>query len=424
MKKRKFLIPILLVMVTLCACACSGGKNPEAADSTGSTGTTAVSEPAPKLEIKDAKLRNEYRVKCFTENEDLGKQKKDKLGNIVVYKKAKYFGVLDKLYIDYTETDKNANEADYDYEAKTKKLYKDYNKNIRKVSDFRISDYNNGVCINEYVGKSNKVTIPETLGGKKVVKLGLRLSYDSEGNLEISSPFEEAEITELSLPASVREITKGSIENAGIENITVSEQNPYYRTENGALYTKNMECLLFIASIDVSDVFSVPEGVKAVYSGVVMDISIPESVLSFGEDVKKFSYNRMRSSDSFAEVPYQVCGMSSVSYNVSEGNKYYSSYEGALYNKNKTVLLGYPVNNQDVTFVVPSSVRIVDGGVSFGESDALKTIIFGKDIEKIYCDMLFPIIENVDPDITIKGYRGTAAEQIAKKNSYRFVALD
>jgi hypothetical protein len=155
-----------------------------------------------------------------------------------------------------------------------------------------------------------------------------------------------------------------------------------------------------------------------------MDISIPESVLSFGEDVKKFSYNRMRSSDSFAEVPYQVCGMSSVSYNVSEGNKYYSSYEGALYNKNKTVLLGYPVNNQDVTFVVPSSVRIVDGGVSFGESDALKTIIFGKDIEKIYCDMLFPIIENVDPDITIKGYRGTAAEQIAKKNSYRFVALD
>ncbi len=52
--------------------------------------------------------------------------------------------------------------------------------------------------------------------------------------------------------------------NSGIEEIIVDEENPYYTTVNGVMYTKDMKCLTAYPSAKPDSVFIVPEGPQSV----------------------------------------------------------------------------------------------------------------------------------------------------------------
>ena len=52
--------------------------------------------------------------------------------------------------------------------------------------------------------------------------------------------------------------------NSGIEEIIVDEENPYYTTVNGVMYTKDMKCLTAYPSAKPDPVFIVPEGPQSV----------------------------------------------------------------------------------------------------------------------------------------------------------------
>ncbi|MBQ7257738.1 MAG: leucine-rich repeat protein [Abditibacteriota bacterium] len=64
--------------------------------------------------------------------------------------------------------------------------------------------------------------------------------------------------------------------------------------------------------------------------------------------------------------------------NVDDDNPYYSSVEGVLYNKEKTILIRYPENKKDKTFIVPDSVTEIADKAFFSCNLIEKIIISDK----------------------------------------------
>lgn len=70
---------------------------------------------------------------------------------------------------------------------------------------------------------------------------------------------------------------------------------------------------------------------------------------------------------------------------VSEDNKYYTSVNGVLYNKDMTVLVAYPSGREKIDFIVPSTVKSIEhhgcfgkfGRVSFEEGSEIEYILSG-----------------------------------------------
>lgn len=174
-------------------------------------------------------------------------------------------------YKEYISDDKSGYE-DVPYFCTENHLYNNkkareyYKNNIRRSGNFLITDYENGICINRYYGDFystayDTITIPETIEGKPVVKLGGYvdgfdvLDMDNEvvgafgGNVNVT----------LEIPATVKYISSNSIEKSigiipkrdryifvDIFQFVVDDENPYYTSKNGALYTKDLKKLLWV----------------------------------------------------------------------------------------------------------------------------------------------------------------------------------
>jgi len=80
----------------------------------------------------------------------------------------------------------------------------EYNNKFYRLSvynpDFEVTDYKDGLCINRYLGNEEYVEIPEEIGGKPVLKLGL-FKYQREGGYSgstyeqyFSTPFINAKL--------------------------------------------------------------------------------------------------------------------------------------------------------------------------------------------------------------------------------------
>lgn len=80
-----------------------------------------------------------------------------------------------------------------------------------------------------------------------------------------------AEITSVLVPKSVRGIGDAAFGNMqNCTEIKVSENNPYYESEDGVLYTKGKKVLVAYPSGKKDETFQVPDGVKYIASGAFM----------------------------------------------------------------------------------------------------------------------------------------------------------
>ncbi len=120
------------------------------------------------------------------------------------------------------------------------------------------------------------------------------------------------------------------------------------------------------------------------------------------------------------------------SFNVNEKNLYYSSFDGFLYNKDKTKLLEIPDGKNVDSFTTPQTVKEVNvDGIS---TDAVKKLVLSENVEKVvgnlsceklidelvvlnkYCDFSKEMMySDRHSDILIKGYKGSTAENLALK---------
>jgi hypothetical protein len=161
--------------------------------------------------------------------------------------------------------------------------------------------------------------------------------------------------------------------------ITVDENNPNFSSYEGVLFNKT-KTELIQCPVSKTGNFTIPSSVTSigVYAfnscSKLTEISIPLSVKSI--DVGAFSGCK-----GFVDIsiPASVISIGSCAFyainawiNVEENNTNYSSFEGVLFNKNKTILMQCPESKTGI-YTIPSSVTSI-GCNSFSGCSGLTSV--------------------------------------------------
>ena len=166
--------------------------------------------------------------------------------------------------------------------------------------------------------------------------------------------FQDPSCKTLTLPETIEfigEIGWGMHQPPLIQNISVSNGNPWFSSNDGILYDKTGKKLIYCPSAR-SGVFSIPDGVEMI-ADMALDVN-DISVLKIPASVRLIGDSGM--GDCFFR-PWKL-----KTIEVDPGNKYYSSYGGALYDKNHTAFLYAP-------FDLEGKWKAEENGEQYEQSD-------------------------------------------------------
>lgn len=222
--------------------------------------------------------------------------------------------------------------------------------------------YSVGIEIIKYTGSGGSVEIPETVDGKSVTCVLESVFWDCTDVTSIFIPKDVEEIS-IMMPSYTKQYS--------LSEINVDEDNQFYSSLNGILYNKDQTRLLFY-----------PQG----YEGVITVSEYVDSIIPCRSYCK------------------------TAGFDVDENNPEYSSTDGVLYDKNKTVLIFCP-RGYEGDFKIPDSVTLIYPNACYNCA-FITSVTFPKNIREIrdyafwYCTALerieildkFPLNLNGDID--------------------------
>jgi hypothetical protein len=241
---------------------------------------------------------------------------------------------------DYTYSNNHYNVPWYDYQSSIVSVVIDQGVTSIGEGTFQSSTQLTSVSLPEGITKIGErafgwselsaITIPKTV-------------------LEIGAyAFATTNITSLKIPASVKLIS-GSLayQCRELSSIEVSSENKYYTSVNGVLYDKSVTTLMECPNAKSGDLV-IPNTVSTIAdrafdggNSFLKSVSIPASVKNIGY----WAFANCWNISSFV---------------VNTSNPMYSSANGVLYDKNKTVLMYYPQKKTDTECVVPNTVKKIN----------------------------------------------------------------
>ncbi|MGN0633021.1 MAG: leucine-rich repeat protein [Oscillospiraceae bacterium] len=235
--------------------------------------------------------------------------------------------------------------------------------------DFEYSALDDGtVEITKYTGSGTSVTIPSEVKGKKVTSIG-----------EYAFSFCNR-LTSVTIPDSVTRIGEWafyqctSIKSVTIPDSVISIGDCAFRECTSLTSITIPDSVISIGDCAFSDCTSltsvtIPDSVTSIGDWAFTDctsltsITIPDSVISIGEGT-------------FG------CCTSLSNITVDSNNKYYSSENGVLFNKNKYELIRYPIGNSQTTYTIPDSVSSIGEG-AFIDCTSLTSVIIPDRVTRI-----------------------------------------
>lgn len=208
--------------------------------------------------------------------------------------------------------------------------------------DFRYNITNGEVTITKFgEGLTGEYAIPETVNGLPVTVIS-----------DTAFSYHETRITTIYIPETVKflGILSAPFQNIPtLEKIIVDEENQFFVSdENGVLYTKDKTELLQFPQASLITDYTVASETETfltgAFSGVenLKTLTVPSSVTDVGGNDFYTGFLNCKNLEKII---------------VSEENPAYSSDgNGALYNKDKSILYYYPSANMQKSFKIPDSV--------------------------------------------------------------------
>lgn len=229
------------------------------------------------------------------------------------------------------------------------------------VPSFALTEYTSGdykyiigsvgesAIITEYAGNETHLEIPSEIDGYSVTEIYRGAFYDCDSLVEVT------------IPSSVVSVGNYAFSNcSSLEAVTISD---------GVLYL-GMEAFSYCTELE--------------------KIFIPASVIDIGQ---------------FAFCACDKLG----AFEVDAENKYYTSVEGVLLNKNVSKLIHYPANKTDGIYTVPSSVDTIDN-YAFRSCANITSVIIPDGVKVIgygaMCNC--PILRSVTIPSTVREIGGEA----------------
>ncbi len=273
----------------------------------------------------------------------------------------------------------------------------DYNYNVLSDGTVELTCYKgiSGVQVN----------IPSSIAGKKVTVIG-EDTFASKKVTGVTIPegvktikggaFSKSTINTVSIPSTVTSIDLPSAFYGcdNLRTISVSTANKTYASVDGALLNKAKTELLCCPG--GKNAYTVPNTVKTVKSKAfytlknLQTITLSDSVTTVEKEAVRNCY-ALRTINVGAGAT-SLSGVESNGYalamdcanltdiNVAAANKTYSSEDGVLYNKAKTILYRCPAHKSSVT-ILPSAAKI--GYTAFSHNNALRSIYIPNNIKTI-----------------------------------------
>ncbi|HTR42725.1 MAG TPA: leucine-rich repeat domain-containing protein, partial [Pseudomonadales bacterium] len=259
----------------------------------------------------------------------------------------------------------------------------------------------NTITITRYAGSSAEVAIPASINGLPVTSIGaFAFDYNSsltgitipnsiinigsyafsdcdhlnsvtipDGVINIGNDAFQScySLTNVTIPESVTNIELGAFNGcAGLIAINVDVANSFYSSVHGVLFDKDQATLIQYPIGNMAAYYTIPDSVTNIgdgafqYSYGLTNVTIPNSVFNIGNYAFQSCYDLTNvtipgSVTNIAFGVFELCrGL--IAINVDATNSFYSSIHGALFDKDQTTLIQYPIGNTALSYTIPDSV--------------------------------------------------------------------
>ena len=133
--------------------------------------------------------------------------------------------------------------------------------------------------------------------------------------------------------------------------IHVDEENPYFATDDGALYTKDFSTLLLLPAARTK-AFTTHPDCTSVKANATMSANVKSFTL--GKNVSYIGGTYIFFQNNVGE------------FRVESGNQYFAAKDGILYSADMTRMVAYPRAKKDTTLTIPSTVTYVESLILAG----------------------------------------------------------
>ena len=251
---------------------------------------------------------------------------------------------------------------------------------------------------------SGDITIPSTLGSYPVTEIGYSAFQFCDSLTSVTIPDSVTSIgasvflfcdslSSINILDGVTSIDASAFQFCdSLISINVDDNNKNYSSQDGVLFDKDKTTLVCYPAGKTSTTYSIPNSVTRIGEGAFWDcisltsITIPSSVTSIGDGA------------------FYWCSFLT-NINVDDNNKYYSSQDGVLFDKDKTTIIKYPAN-QSTTYSIPNGVTSIGVG-AFRDCYLLTNVTIPNSVTSIgnyafwYCLRLTSI--NIPSSVTNMG---------------------